>query len=67
MIPTGLPNLNNAGGMMDLGSSAANGDYGASGPTIGGLVVGSTSSTSDKLIYAAVIIVGLIVWATLKK
>ncbi len=67
MIPTGLPNLNNAGGSLDLGSSATNGDYGASGPTIGGLVVGSTSSTSDKLIYAAVIIVGLIVWATLKK
>ncbi|WP_375752704.1 hypothetical protein [Vibrio sp. HN007] len=62
--------LNTGGGAVMPSSSAAatNGDFGASGPTIQGMQIGTPPTpTEDKAIYAAVIITIVIVVATVWK
>ncbi len=62
--------LDTGGGSIMPNSSATsgNGDFGASGPTIMGMTIGSpAASTADKAIYAAAFVVFLIVVAALWK
>lgn len=71
MLPD-LGSLTSLTGGGSMPSASSNGDYGASGPSVGGISFGASAgdsglATSDKLLLSGLFIFALIIWAVTKK